>query len=385
LKSLLVIGAGPAGLAAGLAASRRGCDVTILEACEVGHALRGWGKTRMFTPLEMNLPPDFPEELSRGLPPRDALLTGPEFVEGVLVPLAGSASLAGRVLEGHRAVAVGRTGLTKEDFPGHPLRAERRFRLLAETPEGERSFEADCVLDASGVTGQPNFLGPGGLPARGERGAGSRIVRSLGALEREMGEESRKRFLLVGHGHSAANAILRLDGLARQRGGVRITWAVRSRNRRPCEEVAGDPLPERLRVASAANDLAADPPAHLAVERAVSVESLEAANGGVRVLFSGGRGGDYDVVCGFTGYKPDVSFLDELQLEISPVTGGPARLARVFANITDCLSVPRVAPGDLASGEPGFAMIGAKSYGRARTFLLATGYAQTAVILESMI
>lgn len=384
MKTVVVIGAGPAGLAAALAAAGRGSSVTVLEAGAVGEVLRRSGPTRFFTPLAMNLPPGFPAELRRALPPGDSLLTGAEIVEKVLAPLARSASLAGRVLERHRVVAVGRAGLKKNDLPGHPLRAERPFRLLAETPGGERYFEADVVLDASGVAGQPNFVGPGGLPARGERSANRRIVRSLGALEDELTNGSAGRFLVVGHGHSAANAILRLDALARSRGDLEVTWAVRSRNRRPCEEVACDPLPERQRVASAANDLAQSPPSYLEVERQTFVECLEMAGAGVRAVLSEGRGGEYDRLCAFTGYRPDLSFLDGLQLEISPVTGGPARLARVFASVTDCLAVPRVAPGDLASGEPGFSMIGAKSYGRSRSFLLAAGFAQMETILDSM-
>jgi hypothetical protein len=356
----------------------------MLEASAVGHALRGWGPTRLFTPLAMNVAPGYPEEFVGGLPPKDALLTGPEFVEAVLAPLVRSGPLAGRILERHRVLAVGRAGLTKEDFPGHPLRAERRFRVLANTPEGEKFFEADVVLDASGVAGQPNPFGPGGLPARGERSAGGRILRSLGALEAEIEKVSTRRFLLVGHGHSAANAILRLNELARRQPGVQVAWIVRSRHRRPCEEVAGDPLPERRRVASAANDLAESPPPHLTIERLAAVEGVEAAGETLRVTLSGGRRRDCDVLCAFTGYRPDLSFLDELQLEISPVTGGAARLARALANITDCLSVPRLGPADLASGEPGFAMIGSKSYGRSRTFLLASGYAQAETILDSV-
>ncbi len=147
------------------------------------------------------------------------------------------------------------------DFAGHPLRSERPFRVLAETPAGERSFEADLVLDASGVTGQPCWMGEGGLPARGERDLAGRIVRDLGSLDRRLARLAGRHVLLVGHGHSAATALLRLTEVCRENRTTRVTWAVRAANRRPCAEVAEDPLPERQRVASLANDLAQSPPA----------------------------------------------------------------------------------------------------------------------------
>ena len=74
------------------------------------------GVTRFFSPLSMNLPPGAAGILGDRLPPDDALLTGSEFVDGVLVPLAASEVLAGRIQLGHRVVAVGRSGLTKLTF-----------------------------------------------------------------------------------------------------------------------------------------------------------------------------------------------------------------------------------------------------------------------------
>jgi thioredoxin reductase len=383
LKGLIVIGAGPSGLTAAWSAARRGFEVLVLEAGVVGQALRRWGRTRLFSPVAMNVPPALSGQLGLEASAED-LLTGPEMVERILGPLTRTPELAGRVRERHRVVAVGRAGLTRLDFPGHPLREERRFCVLVRAGDGDRLFQADAVLDASGVTDLPNALGPGGLPARGESSASSRFVRSLGALEAALESRETARFLLVGHGHSAANAVVFLEQAARHRGDLSVVWAVRARHRRPCEEVANDPLPERSRVVSAANALAENPPPWLRVERQAWVECLHMAGASMRFNLTSGATGEVDCVGAFTGYRPDLSFLDELQLEISPVTGGPAPLARALSGITDCLSVPNVRPSDLGSGEPGFHMIGAKSYGRSRTFLLKTGFAQTETILDGL-
>src|SRR5262249_24551158 len=198
----------------------------------------------------------------------DALLTGPEMVERVLLPLAAAAPLAGRVKTGVRVAAVGRARLTRRDLPGHPLRFERGFRLLVETSAGEETIEADVVLDASGVAGEPAARGAGGTPAPGERAATGPLVRPLGALDARLPALAGRDVLLVGHGHSAASAIGWLASLDPR---PRVTWATRSANRRPCVEIANDPLPERDRITHAANDLSADPPPFPTRERRAGV------------------------------------------------------------------------------------------------------------------
>jgi hypothetical protein len=366
------------GLEAALGALERGFDVTVLEKGRVGESLRRWGSTRFFSPLGMSVSQRVKRLLGPALPPDDALLTGIEMADRVLEPLAASAPLRGRVRSGHRVVAVGRARMTRSEMAGHPLRAERPFRLLVEGPEGEYAMEAEAVLDASGIYDTPAAVGAGGVPARGERAMQSLLVRHLGTLEERLPELAGRDVLLVGHGHSAANAIGLLERLSPS---PRVVWATRSPNRRPCVEVAADPLPERRSVVARANTLAADPPAFLRVERRASVEAIEPANGHLGVTLSGDRGGRFDAVVGFTGYRPDVSFLSELALEISPVTEGALRLHRAIAGITDCLAVPRVREEDLLSGEPGFHLVGVKAYGRLPTFLLRTGHAQLESVL----
>ena len=354
----------------------------MLEADDVGHALMRWGNTRFFSPLGMNVPRGFRRVLGSRMPPDDVLLTGPEMVERVLAPVAASPALTGCVRAHHRVVAVGRAGMLRGDHAGHPLRGERPFQLLVETSSGEQRFDADVVLDASGASRLSTFLGAGGLPAQGERALADRLVRDLGRFAERLPSFPGRRVLLVGHGHSAATAALALAGLAAAEPSTRVIWAVRSAQRRPVLEVCPDPLPERRRVASSANDLAADPPAFLDVRRRTSVERLEARSAGIRVRFSGGDEDDFDAVVALTGFRPDLSFVSELALEISPANEGAARLSRALGNVTDCLSVPAVSAGDLESGEPGFYFVGAKSYGRGRTFLLRTGLAHLETILS---
>ena len=153
-------------------------------------------------------------------------------------------------------------------------------------------------------------------------------------------------------------------------------------NRRPCEEVFNDPLPERRSVVERANALAENPPEFLQVERRAMIERVVQTNGHVTIALTGGRNVDADFIAAFTGYRPDGGFLSELTVETSPVTEGGARLYRAISNVTDCLTVPRVKPEDLSSGEPGFFFVGSRSYGRSNGFLLKTGLLQLETILE---
>jgi hypothetical protein len=368
------------GLEAALGLEERGLEVIVLEKGRVGESLRRWGpSTRFFSPLGMNLSARAKAALGVSLPPAETLLTGPEMAERVLEPLARSPMLASRVRTGHKVVSVGRTRLTRAEMAGHPLRAERPFRLLVETAGGEEVIEAEIVLDASGVYDTPAAAGAGGLPARGERALGPRVVRHLGALEERLPALAGRDVLLLGHGHSAAGA---LHLLARVDPLPSVVWATRSPNRRPCLEMASDPLPERQSVVARANDLAADPPAFLRVERRAGVEALGGENSSLHVALTGGRGGRFDAVVALTGYRPDLSFLSELALEIGPSSEGPARLTRALGHVTDCLSPPRVGDDDLLTGEPGFHFVGAKSYGRLNTFLLKNGHAHLETVLD---
>jgi hypothetical protein len=381
VKTLVVVGAGPSGLEAALGGLERGFVVTVLEKGRVGENLRRYGATRLFSPFAINVSRRVKALLGASAPADEELLTGEEMAIRVLEPLARSSVLAGRIRTGHLVTAIGRARMTRRDLPGHPLRGERPFRILVETTHAEEVLEADAVLDASGVYDRPAAIGVGGIPAPGERALDGPLIQRLDALQAALPGLAGKDVLLVGHGHSAAGALVAIAALPDP---PRVRWVTRSPNRRPCIEIAGDPLPERARVTAQANDFASDPPDFLTVERRAGVEAFAPRGGRVAVTLSGGRGGIFDAILGFTGYRPDLSFLSELALDVSPTTEGSAGIARALAGVTDCLSIPRVRPADLDSGEPAFHLVGAKSYGRLPTFLLRNGIDQLETILDRL-
>src|SRR3954462_3230574 len=111
---LAILGAGPIGLEAALAAAERGWEFTVYEAGRsVGANVRDWGHVRLFTPWEMNVSPRARRMLHAS--PGDgevttpggggALPTGVELAERLLEPLAALPELAGRVRLGTRVEA----------------------------------------------------------------------------------------------------------------------------------------------------------------------------------------------------------------------------------------------------------------------------------------
>ncbi len=104
---------------------------------------------------------------------------------------------------------------------------------------------------------------------------------------------------------------------------------------------------------------------------------LEAGDG--RVLDAADR------VLVLTGFRPDLSLLSELRLELDPVLQAPARLAaEIDPNLHSCGDVAATGAADLAQPEPGLYLAGMKSYGRAPTFLAMTGYEQVRSIAAEL-
>jgi len=392
-----VIGGGPTGLEAALALVQRGYDVTVYEAGRVGEHLRRFEWVRLFTPFAMNSSEEGRAALrvaGGGLPANDAILTAGELADRYLEPLARIPELRGRVREQTRVIAIGREGLSKGAgivATGDRSRVGRPFLLrVAEAGRPECFERADVVIDASGVYATPRATGPGGLIALGEETLGDRIERHIPDL-RGPGRArfAGRRVLLVGHGHSAATALLGLQTLADEGAGARVAWVHRATapDADPFAVVAGDALPERRALATRANAIARGAP-WLSRRAGAVVESYAPVEGAIRVTLRDESGAvttlDVDRVLGLTGYRPDASLASELQVHLCYASEAPMALATALLTAAlaspdtagDCLSQTAHGAETLRTPEPGYFILGAKSYGRNSNFLLSVGRAQ---------
>jgi len=174
-QPVAILGAGPIGLDAALAAADRGWPFTVYEAAPtVGWAVREWGYVRMFTPWDMNVSPRMRAHLEAAgmtVPSGSGYPTGAQFAEGLLDQVAALPASAGRIELGARVEGLGREGLLKHEEIATDIRGQTPFRLLLSQADGsERIAHADLVLDCTGSYGNPNVLGDRSL---GDRAIGS--------------------------------------------------------------------------------------------------------------------------------------------------------------------------------------------------------------------
>ncbi len=388
MPRIAILGAGPIGLEAALAASRRGDDFTVYEAASTvaGH-VRSWGHVRTFTPWAMNVSPRMRAALPDA-PGGGALPTGEQLADELLEPVAATAPLAGRIRLGTRVLAVGREGLLKHEAIGDPRRARRPFRLLLAGPDGSEAIaHADVVIDATGTYSNPNRLGDGGIDAVNERTFEDRIERFLPRPSRAR-EWAGKTILLTGSGHSAQTAARQLAELARDAPGTRVVWAVRKAEP-DWGAVAGDPLPERARLNAAAAELAGGASDAVTLRAGCVTEALHGRGDRVVVTLRNGEPDEIEVdrILALNGGVGDHALYRQLQVHECYATSGPMNLAAALLGEAggDCLAVSSHGPDTLRNPEPGFFILGAKSYGRNSRFLLQAGWQQVDDVFESLI
>ncbi len=386
-----VIGAGPVGLAAAAHLLERGETPLIFEAGEsVGANIRNWQHVRLFSPWEYTVDAATVRLLEGSgwqMPAAQELPSGRDLIERYLLPFSQLPAVQPHLHLNARVIAISRDNIDKMKDAG---RDEAPFILHVVYGDGREALvEASAVIDASGTWHNPNPLGSGGLPAMGEQRHTDHIFYGIpDVLDSQRGRFANKRVLVVGSGHSAINALLELAQLRQDYPETTIFWAMRKSNLR---QVFGggedDALPARGRLGTRIQ--AQVDAGTITILSPFRVREIATADGGIAVVGQTPAGLEtiaVDEIIATTGARPDLEMLRELRLELDPALESTRQLGSLIdPNIHSCGTVRPHGEAELRHPEKNFYIVGMKSYGRAPTFLLATGYEQVRSVVAALV
>lgn len=386
---IAIIGAGPVGLAAAAHLAERGASFIVLEAGDrAGASVSRWGHVQMFTPWRYCVDSAANRLLSAAswqMPLADTFPTGAELVEHYLMPLADLPAIAPHIRYRQRVVAVARRG---HDRQRGRDRQRVPFQLTIVDDNGQESLLlARAVIDASGTYLSPNPLGAAGVPAIGERDAADNIFYGIpDVLGRDRARYANRRVLVAGSGHSAFNTLLDLVRLRETAPDTQVIWVVR-RDATTLERIFGggeaDALVERGRLGQQVRALVDS--GRVSLVTGWHTDQVQRTADGL-IVRDGERTlppVDEIVVC--TGFRPDLAPVRELRLALDPIVEAPVALAPLIdPNLHSCGTVPPHGVTELQHPEPDFFVVGMKSYGRAPTFLLLTGYEQVRSVTAAL-
>ncbi|MFF5757500.1 NAD(P)-binding domain-containing protein [Streptomyces longwoodensis] len=384
---VVVVGAGPIGLAAAARLIERGLELLVLEAGpSAGTAVRAWSHVRLFSPWGEVVDPAAEKLLAPTgwvRPDGAAYPTGGDWAEHYLQPLADV--LGDKVRYGATVTGVARAGRDRIVDSG---RDEQPFTVHIQLADGrEELLAARAVVDASGTWSIPSPMGADGLPALGEKAAADRISYQVPDLgdPAVRARYAGKRTAVIGSGASAFTALAYLADLAKEEDGTHAAWILR-RGIGASTYGGGeaDELPARGALGLRAK--AAVEAGHASAVTGFRTQAVEREGDRLVLVAEDGRRLDpVDEVIVLTGFRPDLSFLSELRLGLDERLQAPTALAPLIdPNVHSCGTVYPHGVNELSHPEKGVYLVGMKSYGRAPTFLAMTGYEQVRSITAAI-
>jgi thioredoxin reductase len=386
-----IIGGGPVGLAAAAHLAIRNEPFVLFESGPtIGSNILDWGHVKVFSPWRYNIDKAAEELLMQTgwqSPEKENVHTGNEFYELYLLPLINHPAITPFIHTNSKVMAAGRKNMDKMKSKG---REDQPFIIQVQQSGSNHLFEARAIIDASGTWQNGNPIGAGGLFATGEIENADKIFYGIPDVLRKYKDRYKnKTILVVGGGHSAINTILELNKLKTEFPDTEINWVLRKEK---ITEVYGgqeaDALPARGALGIKIEELVNED--RLSVYTPFEVMEIKNENGSldltgtqhaiIKVL----KG--IDEIIGNTGSRPDFSFLREVRIDFdSTVESVPALADLIDPNIHSCGTVRAHGEFELSQREKDFYVVGMKSYGRAPTFLMATGYEQVRSIVAALV
>ncbi|MBP2079795.1 NAD(P)/FAD-dependent oxidoreductase [Oceanobacillus polygoni] len=384
---IAIIGAGPVGLAAAAHLARYGQSFIIFESgSQVGENILTWGHVRLFSPWRYNIDKMASKLLKKQdwkEPDLNELPTGKGLVDQYLKPLGNSPEIKNSLYVNTKVLSISRKNMDKMKTAN---REKQPFVIYAKKNSEFKQFEARAVIDATGTWRNPNPANSNGIWLKEEEEIKNQVFYGIpDILKKNKRRYLNKRVAVIGGGHSAINSLLELAKLKEEYPTTEIVWVLRKGR---VEEAYGG---EELDALEARGELGSH--IHKLVDSGVvrvltpfRIQYVKGDNGKIELVgetegclktFS-----DIDEMIVNTGNRPDLSILREVRISIDTATESAKALAPLIdPNIHSCGTVRPHGEKELRQPEKDFYIVGAKSYGRAPTFLMATGYEQVRSIV----
>jgi thioredoxin reductase len=377
-----IIGGGPIGLAAAAHLTQRKHPFVLFEAgASVATNILSWKHVRVFSPWRYNIDQAMKELLEQAhwkSPDDNDLPTGAELYRDYLQPFAELPNIKPHVNLGAKVISIGRKNIDKmksRDREAVP------FVIQVASNDGIVQYEARAVIDATGTWQSPNPIGSGGIFAIGEMENAANIFYGIPDINGEHRSRFRdKHVLVVGGGHSSVNTILALDKLKEHYPDTVIHWVLRKKEIR---EVYGGQENDALAARGELGIMIEALVRNNRVNVYTPFQIKEIVRAGDRLSVIGYQGESQfmlsdiqEIICN-AGSRPDFSLAREIRLAIDPALESVSAIAALIdPNIHSCGTVRPHGELALRHPEKDFYIVGSKSYGRAPTFLMATGYEQ---------
>lgn len=383
-----IIGGGPVGLAAAAHLTKRSIPFQLFEAgSTVGANFLTWQHVRVFSPWKYNIDKAAEELLLQTgwiSPDKEALPTGGELVREYFEPLAAHPAIKKGIHLNTKVISVSRKGMDKMKTWG---REKLPFSIQVEEHGEVHYYEAKAVIDASGTWNQPNPIGAGGVYAAGEEAMADHIYYGIPNVKKEsLDRYKNKNVVVVGGGHSAINALLDLADVQENYPDTQLNWILRKDN---IALVYGGKEDDALEARGALG---------IRIEKLVNSGSLNVytpfrilkleKNQQNKIAIHGKLReedvsiGQVDEIISNTGSRPNLDMIREVRVDLDSSLESVFDLAELIdPNIHSCGTVRPHGEKELRHPEKDFYIVGSKSYGRAPTFLMATGYEQVRSIV----
>lgn len=379
---IVIIGGGPVGLSAAAHLTKRNIPFLLFEAGNsIGYNILSWEHIRVFSPWKYNIDKVAEELLLQTkweAPNKESLPTGKELVEEYFLPLSNLPAIKPFIHLKSTVLSIGRKGLDKMKTFG---RETKPFAIKVNEDGKIKYYEAKAIIDSSGTWNQPNPIGSGGVLAEGEEALKSHIYYGIPDVKnKDLNRYKNKNVLVVGGGHSATNVLLDLAEIQKEYPQTKINWVLRKDD---ISDIYGGQEADGLEARGAlgikiealvnSGNLTVYTPFHiLKLSKNQTDIEIEGEWKNNIQLISG-----IDEIVSNTGSRPNLEFIREIRVDLDASLESVFDLAELIdPNIHSCGTVRPHGEKELRHPEKDFYIVGSKSYGRAPTFLMATGYEQ---------